>query len=618
MLMDLLALTNHQNRRLFKIDIPSRQNKNDLLLDKFTGLEAMSLPFSFGLQLLSDTADIKFKSMIGQTATLEIELADGGSRYINGRISGFARAGTDGSITHYSAVLGPWLDMLKKTFDSRIFQERTVEEVISEVFAGYGTLARYEFRLSRPLRLHSYITQYRESDLNFVQRLLEGEGLFYYFEHSADEHVMVICDDSTRLGPLPEQPDIRYHSAFVTETVDSITHWGAIRELQPGKISLRTFDYRQPGNFLPVTMHSVNDQGDVQRFEIYDVPGHYTHGTYEAGEALVRNRIEAMEAKSKIFKGASNCRAMRPGFTFELTQHFIHDAGSEDDRQFLLLDVQHMGNNNYLNEEPADYSNRHTCIRRKIAYRPEPEARTPLISGPQTAIVVGPAGEEIFTDELGRVKLQFHWDRQGKFDENSSCWVRVAQSTASGGFGSIHLPRVGDEVVVLFLDGDPDRPLVMSSVYNSRNTPPWSLPANKTQSGLLTRSIKGNGATANFLRFEDKAGAEQIMVHAERNMDTEIELDETHEVGNDRRIAVGGTHTEVIKKDTLLNVQDGSYTVQVDNQFVQITAKQHIIFQVGSSTLTITPDSIDLRSKFVTSTSTATTQVTGALVRVND
>jgi len=618
MLMDLLALANRQNRRLFKLDIPSRQNKNDLLLEHFTGIETLSQPFRFGLNLLSDCADIKFKSMIGQSATLEIELADGGCRYINGHISTFSTAGSDGGFIRYSAVLDSWLEMLKQRFDSRIFQEKTIQEVVSEVFAGFGTLARYEFRLGKPLKVHSYITQYRENDLNFVQRLLEGEGLFYYFEHSADAHLMVITDDSSRLVPLPEQPSIRYHSASVTETADSITHWGATRELQPGKISLRTFDYRQPGNFLPVTLNSLNDQGDVGRFEVYDVPGHYTHGTYEQGEALVRNRIEAMEAKGKIFHGASNCRAMRPGYTFELTQHYAHDTGSEEDRQFLLLGVQHAGSNNYLTGGEAFYHNRYKCIRRKIAYRPEPEARAPVISGPQTAIVVGPPGEEIYTDELGRVKLQFHWDRQGEFDDKSSCWVRVAQSAASGGFGSIHLPRVGDEVVVHFLDGQPDRPLVIASVYNSRNTPPWSLPANKTQSGLLTRSIKGNGSTANFLRFEDKAGAEQIMVHAERNMDTEIERDETHEVGNDRSIIVGGSHTEAIRKDTLVNVQEGSYTLQVDNQFIQISARKHIVLAVGGSTLTMTPNSIDLSAELINVTSTSTMQINGAPVRVND
>jgi len=242
----------------------------------------------------------------------------------------------------------------------------------------------------------------------------------------------------------------------------------------------------------------------------------------------------------------------------------------------------------------------------------------PTISGPQTAIIVGPPGEEIFTDELGRVKIQFHWDRNGKYNDHSSCWVRVAQSGASGGFGSIQIPRVGDEVVVVFLDGNPDRPLIMGSLYNSTNTPPWALPANKTQSGFLTRSMKGDGGTANFFRFEDKAGAEQIIMHAERNMDTEIELDETHDVGNNRKITVGGTHTETIKQNTVVKVTDGSYTLQVDNQFIQVAAKQHIILQVGDSSITLTPEGIQIKGKVITTTSTDITKITGAPVRIND
>ncbi|EPJ8758879.1 type VI secretion system tip protein TssI/VgrG, partial [Pseudomonas putida] len=246
--------------------------------------------------------------------------------------------------------------------------------------------------------------------------------------------------------------------------------------------------------------------------------------------------------------------------------------------------------------DQAGYHNKFVCVRRKIAFRPQLSTRKPLINGPQTAIVVGPPGEEIFTDELGRVKLQFHWDRLGAFNDQSSCWVRVAQSGASGGFGSIQIPRIGDEVVVVFLDGNPDRPLIMGSLYNSTNTPPWSLPANKTQSGFLTRSMKGDGGTANFFRFEDKAGAEQIIMHAERNMDTEIELDETHEVGNNRVIKVGGTHSEVIKKDTLVNITEGSYTLKVDNNLIQVSAMESILLEVGTSKITIKPNKITIEA----------------------
>ncbi|KTB70198.1 type IV secretion protein Rhs [Pseudomonas sp. ICMP 3272] len=598
MLMDLAAMLSPQNRRLFKFKNLANPEQ-ELLLESFRGSEGLSRAYQFDLLLVCQDSGVELKSMMGQHVVIEIELADGSPRYIAGYLTRFASGGSDGGMAKYTATLNPWFSMLKNRFDTRIFQGNTVEEVVTQVFAMCTAFSKHEFRLSKPLKRYTYITQYRESDFNFVQRLLEEEGMFYYFEHTAEGHTMIICDDSTTLVPLPEQPQIRFHSASVTETADSIIEWNGDRKLQSGKIAVQTFDYRQPNNRLPVAMNSLNQQGDVENFEVYDFPGQYTHGTYDEGEALLRLRVEALELRGKSFRGTSNCRAMKPGYTFELLQHYDHDQGSPEDRQFLLVLVDSEGHNNYLNGQQASYFNTFSCVRKKIVFRPQLTTNRSVISGPQTAIVVGPPGEEIFTDELGRVKIQFHWDRKGEHNDKSSCWVRVAQSGASGGFGSIQIPRVGDEVVVVFLDGNPDRPLVMGSLYNSQNTPPWSLPANKTQSGFLTRSAKGDGGTANFFRFEDKAGAEQVIMHAERNMDTEIELDEKHEVGNNRKVTVGGTNTEIIQKDTVTNVQQGSFTLKVDNQFIQVDAKQYILLKVGDSSISITPDGIQIKGKVI-------------------
>ncbi|MBS7471143.1 type VI secretion system tip protein VgrG [Pseudomonas syringae] len=598
MLMDLAAMLSPQNRRLFKFKNLANPEQ-ELLLESFRGTEGLSRAYQFDLLLVCQDSGVELKSMMGQHVVIEIELADGSPRYIAGYLTRFASGGSDGGMAKYTATLNPWFSMLKNRFDTRIFQGNTVEEVVTQVFAMCTAFSKHEFRLSKPLKRYTYITQYRESDFNFVQRLLEEEGMFYYFEHTAEGHTMIVCDDSTTLVPLPEQPQIRFHSASVTETADSITDWNGDRRLQSGKMAVQTFDYRQPNNRLPVTMNSLNQQGDVENFEVYDFPGQYTHGTYDEGEALLRLRVEALELRGKSFRGASNCRAMKPGYTFELLQHYDHDQGSPEDRQFLLVLIDSEGHNNYLNGQQASYRNTFSCVRKKIVFRPQLTTNRSVISGPHTAIVVGPPGEEIFTDELGRVKIQFHWDRKGEHNDKSSCWVRVAQSGASGGFGSIQIPRVGDEVVVVFLDGNPDRPLVMGSLYNSQNTPPWSLPANKTQSGFLTRSAKGDGGTANFFRFEDKAGAEQVIMHAERNMDTEIELDEKHEVGNNRKVTVGGTNTEIIQKDTVTNVQQGSFTLKVDNQFIQVDAKQYILLNVGDSSISITPEGIQIKGKVI-------------------
>ncbi len=595
MITDALESMLSQHQRLFTFDSPLPPEQ-ELQLLSFSGREAISELFSFQVELISQDARIALKTLIGKKVTMGIALADGDTRYISAHVSDFVHTGADGGIANYSAELVPWLWILSRRRDSRIFQDKTTEQIVKEVFAYYLTLADYEFRLSKPLKPISYCTQYQESDLNFVLRLLEQEGLFFTFQHSKESHRMIISDDSSVLPQLERQPRIRYHSASVTETDDSITSWSSARSFQPTRLALKSFDYKQPGNPHLVQLNSVSQQGDVGNYEVFEYEGLYGYADAEEGMRKARHRLEAMEVNGKTFNGESNCRALEPGKYFELNQHYDHDLDSPDDRQFLILSVNHWGLNNYSSDGEAGYRNGFTCIRRKITYRPTLNSPRSAITGPQTAIVVGPPGEEIYTDELGRVKLQFHWDRNGEFNDQSSCWVRVAQSGASGGFGSIQIPRVGDEVVVVFLDGNPDRPLIMGSLYNSSNTPPWSLPANKTQSGFLTRSMKGDGGTANFFRFEDKAGAEQIIMHAERNMDTEIELDETHDVGNNRTIKVGGAHTEIIKKDTVVNVQEGGYTLQVDNRYVQVSAKERILLQVGGSRIAITPEGITIEA----------------------
>ncbi|MFR0675092.1 type VI secretion system tip protein TssI/VgrG [Enterobacterales bacterium AW_CKDN230030176-1A_HGKHYDSX7] len=617
MIMDAVKSILSQNKRLFTFDSPLPPDQ-ELQLLSFSGREAISELFSFQVHLISQDARIELKKLIGKKVTLGVALADGSTRYISAHVSDFVHTGADAGIANYTAELVPWIWILSRRRDSRIFQDKTTEQIVKEVFEYYLTLAEHEFRLSKPLKPISYCTQYQESDLNFVLRLLEQEGLFFTFEHTQEGHRMIISDDSSELPPLERQPVIRYHSASVTETADSITTWSSSRRLQPTRLTLKSYDYKQPRNPHLVQLDSINQQGEVGQYEMFEYEGLYGYSDLDEGTRKARHRLEAMEVHGKTFNGESNCRAMEPGRHFQLTQHYDHDNDAPADREFLLLSVNHWGRNNYSNEGEAGYRNSFTCIRRKITFRPMQHTPRGVISGPQTAIVVGPPGEEIYTDELGRVKLQFHWDRNGEFNDQSSCWVRVAQSGASGGFGSILIPRVGDEVVVVFLDGNPDRPLIMGSLYNSNNTPPWSLPANKTQSGFLTRSMKGDGATANFFRFEDKAGAEQIIMHAERNMDTEIELDETHDVGNNRTITVGGTHTEQIKKDTVVQVTEGSYTLQVDNQFVQVSANEHIILKVGDSSITLTPQGIEIKGKVIVTTSTDTTQITGAAVRIND
>ncbi|WP_150705258.1 type VI secretion system Vgr family protein, partial [Pseudomonas fluorescens] len=508
MLMELTNIFSPQNRRLIRFTSPIA-DQQQLLLERFSGSEGLSTLFSFEMSLLSQDARLELKSLMGQPGSLEVELATGGSRYIHGYISRFSLQKSDRGLAHYSATLSPWTWMLSRRFDSRIFQEQTVEAIIRTVFAHYGALPDFEFRLEQQLKSHSYITQYRENDLDFVLRLLECEGLFFYFDHTKEGHRLIISDHSRNLVPLAQQPLIRYHSASVTESADSITQWSSQRVLQSGRMAIQTFDYRQPRNPLRIDMRSVNDQGEVPPYEIYDFLGHYSHRMPQEGEALVRHRLEALEVQGKTFRGSSNCRAMLPGYTFELTQHFDHDGDPLDDRQFLLLSVEHQGHNNYLTDQPADYQNGFTCIRHKIAYRPPIVTPRPTISGPLTAIVVGPEGEEVFTDEMARIQVRFHWQRR-QDPAQATTWLRVAMPSAGAGFGHQFLPRIGQEVLVTFLGGDIDRPLVTSVLYNADHFPPhfsnaMGLPGNRTLSGIQTQEHQGRGF--NELLFDDTPGA---------------------------------------------------------------------------------------------------------------
>ena len=506
--MELAKIFSPQNRRLIKFTTAT-DGAQELLLERYSGREGLSTLFGFELALISQDAQLPLKTLIGQPALLDIELASGGSRYIHGCISRFSLQRSDGGLAHYCATLSPWLWMLSRRFDSRIFQEQTIEDVLRHVFAAYGALPNFAFRLELPLKTHSYLTQYRESDLDFVLRLLEREGWFFYFDHSKEGHELIITDHSSDLQPLVQQPQIRYHSASVTEIADSITQWSSNRILQSGRMAIQTFDYRQPRNPLPVSMPSLNEQGDVPAYEIYDFPGHYSHPLPEGGETLVRHRLEALEVQGKTFHGVSNCRAMLPGYTFELTGHFDHDRDTPVDRHFLLLAVEHSGCNNYLSQQPAQYLNRCVCIRRKIPYRAPMTIARPTIAGALTAIVIGPEGEEVFTDEQARVQVRFHWQRN---QDPAQCttWLRVAMPSAGAGFGHQFLPRIGQEVLVTFLGGDIDRPLVTSVLYNADHRPPrfsnaMGLPGNRTLSGIQTQEHKGNGF--NELLFDDTPGA---------------------------------------------------------------------------------------------------------------
>ncbi|WP_321950761.1 type VI secretion system Vgr family protein [Paraburkholderia bannensis] len=586
-LSDIAGILNLQNSRLFSINTPL-SGRSQLLVGDFHCTEGLSQLFQMSVGLVSQDPAIELKQMIGQSVSIELELTTGGTRYFSGYVTQFSHIGTDGGLATYRATVQPWMWMLSRRVDSRVFQDQTAEDIVSKVFSQYSKLAQYEFRLHKDLKPYSYCTQYRESDLNFVLRILEQEGLFFYFEHSKDGHRLIITDSSLQAQEIDGGRFLQYATDETLDDVPVVTSWSAQRQLESGAISMKTFDYKSPGAQRFVTGDSINNQGDVERYEVYDYVGLYGFETTDRGEELTRFRLEALEAQGKLFSGMSNCRTLSPGRFFELTDHYDLDKESDENRQFLILSVDHHGANNYQShDQAASYASSFVCIRKKIPFRPSLSVVRPSIPGPQTAIVVGPKGEEIYTDALGRVKVQFHWDRLGQNDHRSSCWVRVGQPWAGGGFGAVQIPRIGDEVVVSFLDGNPDRPLITSRVYNAQNMPPWALPANATQSGFLTRSSKGaTAANANAIRFEDKLGEEEVWIHAEKDQRIEVENDESHTVGHDRTKTIEHDETVQVVNDRTETVGNNETITIGVNRTEQVGENETI--HIGSNrTVTI-------------------------------
>ncbi|WP_118186156.1 type VI secretion system Vgr family protein [Paraburkholderia phosphatilytica] len=572
---DLAGVIQLQNNRLFTADTPMT-GQSELVMVHFHCTEGLSMLYDIDARFASQDPNIQLKQMIGQPVTISLEMTASSSsqqRYFHGYVTNFSHLDTDGGLATYGATIRPWLWMLSRRQDIRIFQEQTAQDVLTKVFQEYGALATYEFRLSKATANRSYCTQYRETDLDFALRLMQEEGLFFFFEHAKTGHKLIISDTSTNAKPIDgASPTLTYLQGEATDDLDVVTSFQASRQLSSGSVSLKTADYKVPAARRFASDKTDVQQGSVPSYEVYDYLGAHAFPAGDRGDELATFRAEALAAGSKIFAGSTTSRRLAPMRYFELDSHYDHDDTQAEDRQFMLMSVTHSGQNNYqASDGAATYACSFTCIRKKIPYRPAITIEPPFIPGPQTAVVVGPAGEEIYTDTLGRVKVQFPWDRLGKKNQSSSCWVRVGQPWAGRGFGAVQIPRIGDEVVVSFLDGNPDRPLITSRVYNAQNMPPWSLPANATQSGFLTRSSKGaTAANANAIRFEDKMGQEELWIHAEKDQRIEVENDESHTVGVDRSKTVGHDETVQVKNDRTETVGNNETITVVANRTEQV------------------------------------------------
>lgn len=521
------------------------------------GTEALSGLFDFELTLHSDRVSIDGRALIGQPMTLAIETEQKGSaRHLNGICTRFASAGREGEHQVFHARLRPWLWLASRRSDSKIFQFKTVPDIIAEVLSRYGfPLVR---RLVRRYRTWDYCVQYQETDLAFVSRLMEHEGIYYYFEHAADAHRLVLVDDIGSHAVLPGHGVIDYigTDAATVAAQEHINAWSIRHEIDPGDFHSIDYDFEKPSVELFAKRKDARGHAhdSYQRFEW---PGGYTE--FADGEHYAQARMEALAAEQERAHAVTTVRAMAPGYTFRLARC----PQADQNREYLVVACTYHFRDNArrsfgIEDNDALWEIRLTAQPTRHPYRPQLLTPKPRTTGPQTAVVVGPPGEEIHTDQYGRVKVQFHWDRYGERNEHSSCWIRVATHWAGSRWGAIHIPRIGQEVVVDFLNGDPDYPLITGSVYNAEQMPPWGLPDNKTQSGILTRSTRGGAAgagmkdgpgDANAIRFEDKKGEEQLWIHAQRDQLTEVERDEDKWVGRDRRKTVDRDETSVIHRD---------------------------------------------------------------------
>jgi len=613
------------------------------LFAKLIGRERLGEPFRYEFHLLSEEAQLDFDQMIGTPVSLKMTFGAEASpveRYFNGIITHISHVGGVHSHDHYVMIVRPQLWLLKQVADCRIFQNQSIPDIIKKVLREGGVAIKDQLTESYPSV--EYCVQYRESNFAFVSRLMEQEGIYYYFSHTASAHEMVLVDASSAHQPIGGESTVPFSRAGVGAWgLEHLWAFEPARAVTSGMVVLTDYDYENPRASLEVRTQKLAAY-DLEQGEVYDYPGKYV--ATGVGQSYSKVRLEALQAVQSLCQGEGNVRGLATGGLFALTAH----PRESDNLEYLVvqneltIEVPELSPDRQQQDMSPDaeirrgFCSRFTAIPSDIPFRSPATTSRPIIGGPHTATVVGKAGEEIWTDDLGRIKVQFHWDRLGRKDENSTCWLRVAQGWAGTQWGSSFIPRIGQEVIVQFLEGDPDRPLVTGSLYNADQLPPFTV---ATQSGIRTRSSKqGTEENFNELRFEDKKDEEEIYLHAERNFTRIVENDDTLKVGFDKKDAgdqtidiynhrtvtleqgndklqlktgnrtilidqgdatvtiQNGKRTTVIAADDSLTVQRGNHHIGVDAGKSTIEAAQSIELKVGGSSILINPQGITLKA----------------------
>lgn len=559
----------------------------DFLVMSFEAEEELSRPYSLEVTVgVREDAGVDPAALIGQPATLT--LRDGaGDRYLHGLVAGVKGWTEKGQefTQRLRLQVVPALWRLSQTRNNRIFQEKTLPDIIKEVLDATGVKHRQS--LSGSYEKREYVVQYGESDLDFVSRLMEEVGIFYFFEHEAAKETMVLADANGACPDLPTGARVLFREqsgmAVADDSLDGFT-WR--HELRSAKVSLRDFNYLSPD--LDMTTSVTASSGDPS-LEVYDYPAGFVEGS--RGQGLARVRLEELRSRVEVSSATGICRRLLPGHQFDLAEHPVDGV----DDKYLVLSVRHRGDQRRTVAPrqvaaPAEkrqeaYRCELEAIRASVPFRPARRTPRPVLPGPQTAIVVGPKKEEIHTDRHGRIKVKFHWDRLGARDDHASCWIRVSQAWAGPGWGALYLPRIGQEVVVEFMEGNADRPIVTGSVYNGSNPPPLQLPNEKTKSTLKSASSPGSDG-ANELRFEDAKGAEEVHLHAQRDLNIQVENDKSQRVGGHETLTVGKDRSRSIGANQTLEV-GGNDTTSVGGQQSLAVGGSRTTAVAGSHTETV-------------------------------
>ena len=498
----------------------------DLLFHSMHAYEEMSRPFEYQIDLLSMKPDIPVDDILGKNVTVKLALPDDSTRCFNGYVTRFAQGGTYGRYVRYFAVVRSWLWFLTRTTDCRIFQDMTVPDIVRTVF-GEEPANDFQLELTSKYRKWTYCVQYRETDFNFVSRLMEEEGISYYVRHTDGHNTVVLTDSTGKHAASPGYEKIPFIAPgqVVKPELEHISSWDFAREIQPGVYAHTDYDLERPAVKL-LTQKAASRKHAPTPYEVYDYPGHYLQKA--DGEQYAAVRIDEVGSQFETAQAATNAKGVAVGSLFTLEACPRHDQN----REHLILAASYDLEFSDYEAMPEGAGTSYRCsfvaMSSQQQFRPKRITPKPFVQGPQTAVVVGTAGDEIYKDSYGRVKVQFHWDRYGKRDENSSCWIRVAQMWAGKGWGSVSTPRIGHEVIVDFLEGDPDQPIIIGSVHNAENMPPHG----GVVSGLKSDTHKGAGY--NELSMDDTAGTEKITIHGQYDMNSTIEHDQTSTIHNNR------------------------------------------------------------------------------------